>query len=234
MVRGPDLIFGGDIRGFRVPPGRFDGVIGGPPCQDFSRARRSPETGEGLEMLAEFSRVVEEAAPRWFLMENVPSVPDVRLPGYSHQRIDLNAREVGLPQNRPRHFQFGHRDGHILSVDRAVTAAEFERCCLASEGGRKGRRDWRKFCRLQGLADALELPAFTLSARYRAVGNAVPLAVARAMARAVNSAAIGVTVCGCGCGRRVTSRAVFAGASCRKRMQRRRDHAAPKGFRIVT
>ena len=42
IVRGPDLIFGGDVRTFSVPRGRFDGVIGGSPCPDFSRARRAP------------------------------------------------------------------------------------------------------------------------------------------------------------------------------------------------
>ena len=29
VVRGPDLLWGGDIRSFHVPPGRFDGIIGG-------------------------------------------------------------------------------------------------------------------------------------------------------------------------------------------------------------
>lgn len=36
VVRGPDLLWGGDIRRFHPPSGRFDGVIGGPPCQRFS------------------------------------------------------------------------------------------------------------------------------------------------------------------------------------------------------
>lgn len=33
VVRGPDLLWGGDIKRFHPPAGRFDGVIGGPPCQ---------------------------------------------------------------------------------------------------------------------------------------------------------------------------------------------------------
>jgi Site-specific DNA methylase len=37
VVRGPDLIFGGDIRKFKIMPGKFDGIIGGPPCQDFQK-----------------------------------------------------------------------------------------------------------------------------------------------------------------------------------------------------
>jgi len=39
IVRGPDLLWGGDIRAFHPPPGRFDGVVGGPPCQTFSQFR---------------------------------------------------------------------------------------------------------------------------------------------------------------------------------------------------
>lgn len=33
VVRGPDLLWGGNIRKFRPPPNKFDGVIGGPHCQ---------------------------------------------------------------------------------------------------------------------------------------------------------------------------------------------------------
>ena len=46
VVRGPDLLWGGDVRTFHVPAGRFDGVIGGPPCQAFSRLRHlNPKAG---------------------------------------------------------------------------------------------------------------------------------------------------------------------------------------------
>lgn len=118
VVRGPDLLYGGDIRAFHVPAGRFDGVIGGPPCPDFSRKRRSPPTGYGLEMLGEFARVIVEAEPDWWLMENVPSVPNVEIDGYSVQRFDLNARECGLRQSRLRHFQFGSRRGLVVVPER--------------------------------------------------------------------------------------------------------------------
>jgi DNA (cytosine-5)-methyltransferase 1 len=33
VVLGPDVLWGGDIREFRPPAGRFDGIIGGPPCR---------------------------------------------------------------------------------------------------------------------------------------------------------------------------------------------------------
>ena len=37
VVRGPELMFGQDIRSWHSLPGKFDGVIGGPPCKMFSR-----------------------------------------------------------------------------------------------------------------------------------------------------------------------------------------------------
>lgn len=45
VIRGPDLLFGGDVREFHVPANRFDAIIGCPPCPDFSKARRSAATG---------------------------------------------------------------------------------------------------------------------------------------------------------------------------------------------
>lgn len=40
VVRGPDLLWGGDVRQFGPPAGKFDGVIGGPPCQFASSMSR--------------------------------------------------------------------------------------------------------------------------------------------------------------------------------------------------
>ena len=77
VLRGPDLLWGGDIRRFNPPAGVFWGVIGGPPCQDFSSLRRIAPTGYGVEMLEQFARCVTEAQPEWWLMENVARVPSV-------------------------------------------------------------------------------------------------------------------------------------------------------------
>ena len=69
IVRGPDLIWGGDIKKFRAPPGRFQGVIGGPPCQKFSRANRNRDVAGGMELVNEFLRVRDAARgeqPRQF------------------------------------------------------------------------------------------------------------------------------------------------------------------------
>ena len=225
VVRGPDPIFGGDIRAFIPPRGVFAGVIGGPPCQDFSKKRRTPPTGYGKKMLNEFMRVVFVAQPEWWLMENVPEVPDVRIPGYSWQRLDLRANEFGLKQNRLRHFQYGRRDRASLILPRFVTNKATEPCCLASEGEKSTRRSWADFCELQGLPRDFTLPGFTQSGKYRAVGNGVPIPMAYALAMAIKNPVEG-TPCACGCGRPVTGKASYANAACRKREQRRRDVAA--------
>jgi DNA (cytosine-5)-methyltransferase 1 len=228
VVRGPDLIQGGDVRRFFSVSGRFDGIIGGPPCPDFSRARRGEPTGYGLEMIEEFKRIVRESRPSWWLMENVPGVPDVRIEGYGHQRIDLNATQCGLKQNRLRHFQFGHNRKWVIAVERSEVESEVEPCCLASEGRRPGRRTWADFCRLQGLPSDYRLDQYTQSARYRAVGNGVPVPMARVMARAVAGVCAPgwVRLCVCGCGRPVEGRAVMATPACRKRLERLRKKAS--------
>lgn len=226
VVRGPDLLWGGDVREFHPPPGKFSGVIGGSPCQDFSRKRRAPPTGEGIELLGHFSRVIAEAAPDWFLSENVPAVPDVSVSGYSVQRFNLNAAECGGRQRRLRTFQFGTRDGTGIVLARAGTLprAELVATCLASEGTQQGRRGFADFCELQGLPRSFDLPGLSVAAKYRAVGNGVPVFMAATIARAIRVRRdfSDVRVCVCGCGRPVAGRQLAAGAGCRKRTERAR------------
>jgi DNA (cytosine-5)-methyltransferase 1 len=228
VVRGPDLLWGGDIRAFHVPVGRFDGVIGGSPCQEFSGARRAPVTGYGVEMLSEFTRVVTEARPYWFLLENVPRVPDILVDGYTVQRFDLNARECGMKQSRLRHFQFGSRLGRVLVPERSEPQGAAEPIAMAIEGRKGDRRSWPDFCELQGLPRDFSLPGMSIAARYAAVGNGVPVPVARVLARAVKAArvlGVGERLCVCGCGRVVEGKKLAALPACRKRMQRKRDFA---------
>lgn len=70
VVRGPDILWGGDVHDFHVPAGRFDGIIGGPPCQIFSTAAITGT--EAVNLIPEFVRLIEEAKPKWAVMENVP------------------------------------------------------------------------------------------------------------------------------------------------------------------
>lgn len=118
IVRGPDTLWGGDVRRFNPPPGRFEGVIGGPPCQVFSRLRHivqhnrihQPEKYKkvSLNLIPEFERVVSVCRPVWFLMENVRDSPSADIPGYRIHSFLLNNRWLGEPQSRLRKFSFGH------------------------------------------------------------------------------------------------------------------------------
>jgi len=68
-------------------------------------------------MVQEFIRVVKEAEPSWWLLENVKGVPDVQIENYSHQRIDINQGWYS-DTSRLRHIQFGSKDELYLDIPR--------------------------------------------------------------------------------------------------------------------
>ncbi|HEX8639114.1 MAG TPA: DNA cytosine methyltransferase [Pyrinomonadaceae bacterium] len=233
VVRAGEIDLGFDVRDLHLPSGKFNGIIAGTPCQDFSLGNRTGRTftGYGAEMLKEFERLVLEAQPDWFLLENVPTVPDIEIENYKIQRFDLNAKECGLKQNRLRHFQFGSLTGNILVIDRQPSQTEIEPCCMATEGTKKNRRPWDKFCELQGLPRNFDLPLFKQSQKYKVVGNGVPVEMARIIARSIREStwrkqAGRITVCNCLCGRPIKGRQIYATAACRKRAQIKRDRAS--------
>lgn len=103
VVRGPDLLWGGDITKFHSPPGVFDGVIGGPPCQAHSVMRRMSKTSVG-NLIPEFLRVVKEAKPRWVVMENVRGVLRDRLMPSEWACVRLRDWDCGGLTMRVRYF----------------------------------------------------------------------------------------------------------------------------------
>ena len=221
VVRGPDLIWGGDIRNFHPPAGKFDGIIGGPPCPDFSRGRNGlPPTGNGVAMLGEYRRMVEEAQPDWWLLENVERTPNNPIPGYTFQRLDLYAHEFGMQQRRLRHIQFGDRHERVLRIDR-----QKPKLCNATPTitASDGKTPWVEFVTAQGLPADFQLPTFTSGAARRAVGNGVPIPMAQALARGIQNLSTDATnLCACGCGRTISDNATYARGSCRTRAFRRR------------
>lgn len=72
VVSAGDILYGKDIRDFHAPAGRFDGVIGGPPCQVFSSATNLTGT-DAINLIPEYLRVFEETKPKWAVMENIPN-----------------------------------------------------------------------------------------------------------------------------------------------------------------
>ena len=214
VVRGPDVLWGGDIRRFNPPAGKFAGCVGGPPCQSFSRlahmVRHNGYEPKFGNLIPEFERCVSEAEPQWFVMENVPDAPTPVVPGYGVHSFLLNNRELGEVQNRVRRWSFGWRgERRILMVDTvALEALEFEYAATGGsarpvaiggsgkpqqfrngKGGMpfnaKSAAAFREVCRKQGLPDDFDLPPFTVEAKCKAIGNGVPLSMGRAIAKAV-------------------------------------------------
>lgn len=230
VVRGPDPLWGGDIKTFSPPAGRFEGVIGGPPCQIHSRLRHlNPLAGQKHgDLIPEFCRVVGEAQPDWFLMENVREAPLPAVPGYVVRDLLLNNKWLGAEQHRVRRFSLGTRDGRALDVSPDLLIFEEPRwreegqAAYVGGGGApvpvklggsgKVKRTWKPageaapartaadLCRLQGLPEGFadELP-FTVQGKRTVIGNGVPLPMGGAVARAVRRATARAAQCdGCG------------------------------------
>lgn len=70
----PDTIHLGDIRNIDVSKlGDIDLIIGGSPCQDFSRGNSNRSGLDGLKssLFYEYVRIYNEIKPKYFLLENV-------------------------------------------------------------------------------------------------------------------------------------------------------------------
>ncbi len=150
VVRGPDVLWGGDIRKFHPPAGKFDGVIGGPPCQahsSFAHLVRQAGKRVAEDLIPEFARSVSAAHPTWFLMENVPAAPTPMVGGYGMRRLVLNNRDIanedgiGAEQNRERAFVFGVRGMSPLALENHIDWAVLENPvwsgAILATGGRK-------------------------------------------------------------------------------------------------
>lgn len=144
VVRGPDLLWGGDIRRFHPPAVKFDGVIGGPPCQLFSQMRHiQPLSGKKHgNLIPEFERVVSEAEPGWFVMENVRDAPLPSVPWFRVQSQMLKDVWVGGPTMRLRRISFGVHSAHrfpaaVLRIEQlALHTQEPEVSALAGASDR--------------------------------------------------------------------------------------------------
>ena len=209
VVRGPDQLWGGDIKRFHPPAGTFTGIIGGPPCQTFSQLRYLVEhNGHHIKtgnLIPEYERCIEEAQPAWFLMENVRHAPIPNMAGYGTHSFLLDNRSCGGEQKRLRRITFGVK-GNNVNLLKYLEMSPLE--CLDSSptvcasGGvkkslqskRLGCRGWKtadalkESLRLQGLpADFLDHAPLTLKGKHTVIGNGVPLTMGMTLAKAVKT-----------------------------------------------
>jgi DNA (cytosine-5)-methyltransferase 1 len=112
----------------------LDLIVGGPPCQGFSIQRIGADADPRNNLILEFARIVAEARPRLFFMENVPGllgkrgrqvaeafVQFVVRHGYQVDWRLVNAAEYGVPQIRKRLLFAGWRSGERPFEFPAVT-----------------------------------------------------------------------------------------------------------------
>ena len=122
--------------------GRVDVVVGGPPCQPFSSARRRPAARAEARLVAAFGRAVELIEPTVFLLENVQGIlwndasgssparklmKRMRKGGYRVAVRVLDAAWFGAPQHRSRAFIVGmhSRLGNRVDPEEAFPSPQY-------------------------------------------------------------------------------------------------------------
>ena len=104
----------------RAGVAELDLLAGGPPCQGFSKQKRGAHLGDDRNALVmEYLRLVEEATPKAFLLENVPMMAQLRgrhlvdrfhlLDGYVLTGHYYVAADYGVAQTRQRFMLVGIR-----------------------------------------------------------------------------------------------------------------------------
>ena len=112
----------GDIRKIEDFPAA-DIVVGGPPCQGFSRLGKQAKIPRPENHLwREFMRCVSQSGAKVFVIENVPEfLKDAAFEGVKKEALKqgfqitwglLNAADYGVPQRRVRAFVIGSRLGN--------------------------------------------------------------------------------------------------------------------------
>ncbi|MEG9329167.1 DNA cytosine methyltransferase [Salinimicrobium catena] len=107
------------------------GIIGGPPCQDFSiRGSKNGFSGIRGTLTYSYYEKIMDLQPDFFLMENVPGLVLLKKTKDSFNAIlnlfredylisckRLNSLEYGLPQSRERLFVFGMKKSRVSNLE---------------------------------------------------------------------------------------------------------------------
>ncbi len=117
----------------------LDLVSGGPPCQSFSMAGLRQKDSEKNTLPWEFAKFVKFTQPKIALLENVTGIlrafknedgeafhawyevaKAFASLGYVPLCLHVNARLVGVPQNRPRFIMIAVRHDHLMKIKSAL------------------------------------------------------------------------------------------------------------------
>ncbi|WP_217638566.1 DNA cytosine methyltransferase [Rhodanobacter glycinis] len=158
---------------------KVDIIVGGPPCQGFSKARMVDGSNHGSRLVEDPRRLlfrnylhyVEFFRPSIFVMENVPGIrtaaggeffiavqAEARKLGYRVHATPVRAWHYGIPQKRERQLIIGTTcDLPIFSAEQYVAATHGD--STDSDGARKGPGRPRGLKKLVTLWDAIgDLP----------------------------------------------------------------------------
>jgi DNA (cytosine-5)-methyltransferase 1 len=134
---------------------RPDLLVGGPPCVAFSKSGfwlewKRAGVDPAASLLQAYTRVLGEARPRYFILENVYALTfnntasrpafdrllrEIESAGYKWTWKVLNAADHGVPQARPRLFVVGCRKGDDLpELPAATHHGQWERRRSGEEG----------------------------------------------------------------------------------------------------
>jgi len=109
----PDMWRMGDVKNCIFADKHFDLLIGGSPCQDLSIAKANRKGLEGARsgLFYEYVRILKEAKPKFFVLENVASMPKeakatITEELWGIEPVMINAALVSA-QNRKRLFWVG-------------------------------------------------------------------------------------------------------------------------------
>jgi len=109
---------------------QVDGVIGGPPCQGYSRMGHSDKADPRRSLLKHFFRTVNIISPKFFVMENVEGLMDeknvyelrsaLKVLDKSYTVLNpmiVNAHDYGAPTKRKRVIVVGYKPEYLARLD---------------------------------------------------------------------------------------------------------------------
>lgn len=181
-----------------VAPEEADLLVGGPPCQPFSKSAywRSGDTKRlddpRADTLSAYLRILRDLKPRAFLIENVHGLmfrgkdEGLRLlrdtigainaatgTSYSFEVAKLNAADYGVPQTRERVFIIGARDGTRFHFP-APSHRDPADADLESDPAMESREPWRTAWDAIGDLDRLEDSALRVGGRWGDLLPSIP------------------------------------------------------------
>lgn len=201
IVRGPDLLTGGNIVDFHLPANTFAGMIGGPPCLAYSRATFLANLPHDthVDYIPDFVRLWFETGKPWVVMENVPEAEKCLAIPQEWNKVILRDWDCGGKTIRRRAFwtwpfavptlppRDGEDDAFGLVVASGHRASAYGTMGMATGTFLPGTSDIDEVGLVQGFPELGEYyMKLGLSKKFawRLLGNGVPLAMGKHVAKA--------------------------------------------------